>query len=151
MDGPAVRVPGLRALAERDTEPLARLMLDAYAGTIDDAGNETIDTARAEVARLLRGEFGTLDTGASVVVERGGSLASATIITAHRGEPFLAFSMTAPTWKRCGLARAGLMDAMNVLHARGERRLHLVVTAGNIAAENLYRSLGFAVGAPPVA
>ena len=123
-------------------------MLDAYAGTIDDAGNETIETARAEVVKLQRGDFGALDA-VSVAVEREGALASATIVTRERGEPLLAFSMTAPRWKRCGLARAGLLHVMHALHQRGEARLHLVVTAGNTPAENLYRSLGFVAGVPP--
>lgn len=139
---------GLRALLPADAEGLARLMLEAYAGTIDDAGNETIETARAEVSKLQRGEFGALDA-VSVVVEREGLLASATVVTRERGEPLLAFSMTAPRWKRCGLARAGLLHVMHALHRRGERRLHLVVTAGNTPAENLYRLLGFVIGEPP--
>jgi ribosomal protein S18 acetylase RimI-like enzyme len=138
------------APSDADAEPLARLMLDAYAGTIDNAGDETIETARVEVAKLVRGDFGPFDAASSVVVERDHALASATIITRDRGEPLLAFSMTAPRWKRQGLARAGLLHVMHGLHARGECRLHLVVTAGNTPAESLYRSLGFVVGAPPV-
>ncbi|MFO0830978.1 MAG: GNAT family N-acetyltransferase [Phycisphaerales bacterium] len=139
---------GLRRLDAGDAEKLARLMLDAYAGTVDDAGNETIETAREEVGRLLRGEFGALDAPASVVVERDGLLASATLVTRERGEPFVAFSMTAPAWQRRGLARAGLVHVMRTLAMRGEQRLHLVVTAANTPAVSLYRSLGFVEGKP---
>ena len=141
---------GMRALSPTDTEALARLMLDAYAGTIDDSGNETIETARAEVQRLMRGDYGALDS-VSRVVERDGTLASATIVTHHRGAPFIAFSMTAPSWKRQGLARSGLLHVMHALASRRERQLHLVVTKGNTPAENLYVALGFTPGSPPAA
>ncbi len=139
---------GLRAVRPDESELLARLMLDAYAGTVDDAGNETFETALEEVGRLLRGEFGGFDAAASLVIQREGELASATLVTRERGEPFVAFSMTGPRWKRQGLARAGLLHVMHSLAIRGEQRLHLVVTAANIPAVTLYRSLGFVEGKP---
>lgn len=155
------RIHGARTPAPTDAEPLAQLMFDSYRRTIDDAG-ETLDDARSEVAKLFRGDFGTFDIAASLVVaqDRGRSaadvadqsapLASATLITRDRtkyatGEAFLAFSMTAPAVKRQGLARAGLLHAIHILHARGESRLHLVVTRANTPAVRLYESLGFVV------
>lgn len=140
--------PGTRPLTTHDAAALAHLMYHAYLGTVDDAG-ESPDDARTEVARLFRGDFGTLDP-ASLVIDLGGTLSSATIITRDKtrfatGEPFLAFSMTAPATKRRGLARAGLHSAMHTLGSRGEPRLHLVVTRANTPALGLYQSLGFAV------
>jgi len=66
------------------------------------------DDARRDVAKLIGGDFGSMDWGASVVAERAGVLTSVTIMTRDRvvplplaaGEAFLAFSMTAPAWKR---------------------------------------------------
>lgn len=144
-----------------EAERLARLMLESYRGTIDDEG-DTIEVARVEVRRLLAGEFGEFDGGASIVLEARGEggggegcvdgeeLAAATLVTRHHGAPFVAFSMTAPAWKRRGLARAGLRHAMGVLAARGEWLLRLVVTEGN-PAEGLYAGEGFVreVGPPP--
>lgn len=146
---------GVRPFVPEDAEGLARLMLDSYRGTVDDDG-ETLDDARSTVAALIAGDFGALDRAASVVVEREGGLVSATIITRDRvapppltaggGEAFLAFSMTAPAWKRRGLARASLMHVVGLLHRRGEPRVHLVVTRTNTPAVMLYRSLGFKDG-----
>ncbi len=144
---------GLRPFTPADAEPLAHLMLDSYRGSVDDNG-ETLDDARRDVTKLLAGEFGALDWGASTVVEGPDGLASATIVTRDRvapppldpGEAFLAFSMTAPPCKRRGLARAGLTQLIATLQTRGESRLHLVVTRTNTPAVSLYRSLGFMPG-----
>lgn len=152
---------GARVPVASDAAALARLMLDSYAGTIDDAG-ETLQDAVGEVAKLLAGDFGAFDAAASLVVQRDGpagrSLASATLITRNTGtmkgpigvtigvgEAFLAFSMTAPAFKRQGLARAGLVAVMSRLRDQGEARLHLVVTRANLPALRLYESLGFVV------
>lgn len=134
--------PLARPIRPEDASELAALMLQAYRGTIDDAG-ETPDEARAEVDRLLSGGYGAFDAAASEVVERGGELVSATMVTRYEHCPLIAFSITAPSWKRQGLARAGLLRAMSRLAERGEPTVQLVVTKGNDAAEALYLSLGF--------
>ncbi len=128
-------------------------MLDSYRGSVDDNG-ETLDDARRDVTKLIAGDFGAMDWGASIVVEAGDILSSARIVTRDRvappplapGEAFLAFSMTAPAWKRQGLARSGLSHVIELLRSRGEPRLHLVVTRTNTPAVMLYRSLGFEIG-----
>jgi len=133
-----------RALHESDTLPLAKLMLDAYRGTIDDEG-ESLDDAIGVVKSLFKGVFGVLDTGASVVFAEKGNLLAATIVTHHEDHPLVAFSMTHPTATRRGLARRGLRHAIGQLARSGCRDLRLVVTSGNLAAEALYASEGFAV------
>ncbi len=82
-------------------------------------------------------------SGAGGGAER--AFAAATLVTRVKGEPFVAFSMTAPAWKRRGLARAGLVRAMNRLREAGETQVSLVVTRANEPAVRLYESLGFAV------
>lgn len=140
-----------RSPSAADASQLARLMLDAYAGTTDDSG-ESLEDAHGEIAKLFAGDFGAFDAPASLVLCREGVIASATLITRNLGvmgrpvgvgEPFLAFSMTAPRFKRQGLARAGLVCVMTRLRDRGEPRLHLVVTRANAPAVRLYQSLGF--------
>ncbi len=136
-----------------DADALAQLMLDSYRGSVDDTG-ETLQDARGAVAQLFSGDFGAPDPELCLVVDDGTALAAATIVTRDRvappplkpGEAFLAFSMTAPTWKRKGLARAGLTHVIDVLRTRGESRLHLVVTRTNEPAMRLYQSLGFVQG-----
>ncbi len=144
-----VVISGGRLPRADDAEALATLMYDAYRGTIDDTGETREDTC-VEVEKLFRGDFGALDIPASLVVERDGKLASATIVTRDRtkyatGEAFVAFSMTAPEWKRQGLARLGLLHVISLLRGRGEPRVHLLVTCENTPAVRLYESLGFVV------
>ncbi|MCY2967085.1 MAG: GNAT family N-acetyltransferase [Planctomycetota bacterium] len=134
--------PGARRPVPADRQDLADLMLAAYRGTIDDSG-ETIDDARAEIDRLFAGEYGEFLPDCSEIIERDGKLVSATLVTRYQGKPLLAFSFTAPHWQRCGLARAGMLRAMDRLCGQGETELGLVVTSGNKPAEALYASLGF--------
>jgi len=147
-------LPGLaRTCASSDAEQLAALMLDSYRGTVDDEG-ETIEDARCAVAALIAGEFGAVDWDASVVFEREGRVVSAALVTRDRvappplvaGEAFLAFSLTAASEKRRGLARAGVIHVVEILRRRREPRLHLVVTRANAPAVTLYRALGFETG-----
>ena len=125
-----------------DMESLAHLMVDAYRGTIDDQG-EGIDDARAEIRRVFEGAYGPFLATSSDVVERDGAIVAATLVTRWQGSPFVAFAMTAPAWKRSGLARASLQRCMQHLVAAGLHRLALVVTCGNAPAERLYETMGF--------
>lgn len=150
-DEPEVAACALREPAGADAEMLAVLMLESYRGTVDDSG-ETIDDARREVGKLLGGEYGEFLPRVSLVFEDAAGagaaareLAAATLVTRVKGEAFVAFSMTAPAWKRRGLARAGLARVMNRLRAAGETQVSLVVTRANGAAVGLYESLGFVV------
>ncbi|MCC6678827.1 MAG: GNAT family N-acetyltransferase [Phycisphaerales bacterium] len=135
--------PLARVIGPRDGPALAELMLAAYRGTIDDAGEGPAE-AMAEVERFLSGAYGPANLTASDVTERQGRLVSATLVTMMEGLPLIAFSMTAPEWKRRGLARAGLLRAMHRLRDCGHPSVRLVVTRGNTPAEALYAQLGFA-------
>jgi GNAT superfamily N-acetyltransferase len=142
--GACTRVPvvGMRSPLASDIPGLAALMHAAYHGTTDDEG-ETEADALIEVQKTFAGEYGAFDPNCSrIVVNRGESL-SATLVTRWQDRPFVAFSMTAPTSKRTGLARACLIDVMQDLLAHGERELRLVVTSANVPARSLYESLGF--------
>jgi RimJ/RimL family protein N-acetyltransferase len=127
-----------------DAAAIAELMLAAYRGTVDDAGEGPEEAAR-EVARLFVGDFGPFDFDVSEVVVRDGVVVAATLVTEYEGLPLIAFSMTAPAWKRRGLARAGLVRAMARLRAAGRERVDLAVTATNTPSRRLYESLGFEV------
>jgi ribosomal protein S18 acetylase RimI-like enzyme len=132
----------LRSPTERDVEALGELMYRAYLGTIDYE-DETLEQSVEEVRKTYRGDYGRFDSEHSSVAERGGLLASATLITRWQDRPFVAFSMTDPRFSRQGLARASLERSMGLLRQDGERELRLVVTLANEPALNLYESLGF--------
>lgn len=134
--------PESRPLNERDAAALARLMLDAYRGSVDDEG-EGPDEAKAEIDRLFAGAYGPFNGGASEVTAREGRIVAATLVTEHDGVALIAFSMTSPEWKRRGLARAGLLRTMERLRRAGRREVWLAVTATNEPARRLYEFIGF--------
>jgi GNAT superfamily N-acetyltransferase len=139
------RPPRARALGSADAAALARLMFDAYKGTIDDEG-EPFEGAVAEVNKTFEGGYGPMVWGASFVtpsVEDPAVLDSASVVTLWREEPLLAFSMTRPEAKRRGHAEALIRASARSLAGLGHGRVVLVVTAGNVAAERLYEKLGF--------
>jgi GNAT superfamily N-acetyltransferase len=117
-------------------------MLAAYKGTVDYTG-ESVEAAAEEMAKTFAGAYGLYLPQHSYVVEHGATLVSASLVTRREGLPLLAFVMTTPDWKRLGLARATVGNAMQDLHEAGENRLELAVNAMNQPALNLYRSLGF--------
>jgi len=135
---------GIRCPLNSDVPRLAKLMLAAYSGTTDDEG-ETEHDALVEIEKTFKGEYGAFLPECSKLVERNGELLSATLITIWEGLPFVAFSFTAPTSKRTGLARACMVSAMQELFARGDREIRLMVTLANLPARTLYESLGFTV------
>ncbi len=125
-------------------EQLARLMLCAYRGSVDDEG-ETFEDAVAEVGRTIEGGYGTLLTNCSFLhrEQRGSRIISASIVTLYRGAPLLAFSMTHPDHVRRGLAGSLLAASIVALQAEGHSLLNLSVHRDNEAAIALYRSFGF--------
>ena len=138
------KVTGMRSPVEGDSSQLAKLMCAAYRGTIDDEG-ESEDVALEEVRKTFAGEYGAFLPHCSKVVAPSQELLHATLVTRWEGRPFIAFSMTEPSAKRTGLARACLVNAMQDLRVQGESELRLVVTLANLPAMSLYESLGFVV------
>jgi len=136
-----------RPVRDHDRPALAALMLTAYRGTVDDTG-EGPEEAAAEISRLIKGAYGPFDAAVSEVVFREGSVVNATLVTEYQGHTLIAFSMTAPEWKRRGLARAGMLRVMDRCRRAGRAKVFLAVTAANTPALRLYESLGF-VEAPP--
>lgn len=128
-----------------DAETLADLMLQAYAGTIDDDGG-IMEDARSEVAHYFSGEYGDpITDSCRLARDTDGNGACATLIT-RWGEqelPLVAFVMTHPDHQGRGLARNLLERSIRSLREAGETRLRAVITDGNTASERLFRSLGF--------
>ena len=128
--------------APEDQPAFARLMFDAYAGTVDDEG-ETLADAEAEMARIFAGAYGPFDPECSFLARDAGEVVSASLITQFEGRPLIAYTFTTPRRQRKGLARALLTRSIAALRDRGDTTLVLFVTASNDPAEHLYESLGF--------
>jgi GNAT superfamily N-acetyltransferase len=132
------------SISHDDIEALGLLMLEAYRGTIDYEG-ETLEEAISEVRGTLEGKYGTFLSDCSYMIEERGEAVSASMVTFSEElkQPLLAFSMTHPDFKRQGMAVFLLKKTINALADRGFEDLYLVVTDGNVEAQDLYRKMGF--------
>lgn len=139
---PPTQLEGVRAVLASDREPLARLMLAAYRGESDD-DNNTLEDAHEEIRKTFAGEYGEFLPETSVIIERDGDIATATLITRFEELPYVCFTMTAPQFKRQGLARASLLASIQNLQNAQETVLRLMVTSSNTPALRLYEHLGF--------
>lgn len=130
---------------EDDRLGLAGLMLDAYAGTIDDDGG-VIEDAVVEMDNYLRGEYGVplLDVS-RIALDADGGYASAILITrwGRQDLPLVAFAMTAPAWQGKGIGLLLLQHSLAALAASGERAIRAVITEGNFPSERLFAKGGF--------
>ncbi len=128
----------IRQLRATDRDALARLMLDAYVGTIDYEG-ETLDEAVDEVDVWLRASPMLAHSYAAVI---GGRMVSAVLVTTVDDLPFVSNVMTDPDHKGAGLGRTVVEVALRSLRASGHQRLVLYITKGNLASERLFAAAG---------
>jgi lactoylglutathione lyase len=132
--------PDARSPTTADREPLARLMLDAYRGTIDDEG-ESIDDAREEVDGWLA-SAPNLDSS-RVVEASDGTLASAVLVSRLGELPIIAYAMTAPPHRSRGLASSLLSEVVSSLASKDERAVVAFITDGNLPSERVFTRAGF--------
>jgi FR47-like protein len=128
----------IRSPSLDDGDGLSRLMLDAYVGTIDYDGENLAD-AKVEVEEYFSSEP-LLEC--SRVVEIGGELAAATLVSLWNGAPLIAYVMTRSSRKGQGLARVVLVSALDCLARTANRQVHAFITEGNTASERLFMGLG---------
>ncbi|HUG08176.1 MAG TPA: GNAT family N-acetyltransferase [Acidimicrobiia bacterium] len=131
--------PRVRSISRADHEGLARLMLDAYVGTIDYE-DEGLEDAIEEVRSFLDDGDALLDR--SYLVEDDGTIVSAVLVSLYEGMPFVGYVMTLPPHKDQGLARLVTVTALERLAADGHETVVLYITAGNTPSEALFRSVG---------
>jgi GNAT superfamily N-acetyltransferase len=127
-----------------DQRELASAMFDAYRGGVDDPG-ATLDDALGSVRTFFDAGFGPPRFDCSFVALDGGRIVAVTLVCMLERRPLLAQAYTLPPWQNQGLARTLIQLSMNALLERGESTLALVVTVGNVPAQHLYESMGFAV------
>ena len=133
-----------RAVQAEDANDLAILLYAAFRGTIDDEG-EPFSAAVREIDKTMAGDYGRLLSDCSFVIEKGDFISSACLISWYEPVegPFVVFTMTRPESKSQGMARFLLEKSINALISRGDTKLTLIVTDGNLPAQHLYTSLGF--------
>lgn len=129
----------MRSIARDDLEDLARLMLDAYVGTIDYE-DENLEDAMEEVRSFLDDDRALLDR--SYLVDDDGTIASAVLVSMSEGRPFIGYVMTRASHKSRGLARLVTTTALERLAADGHEMVVLYITEGNTPSESLFHSVG---------
>lgn len=128
-----------------DLEELARLMLDAFKGTIDDDG-ETHEDALNEVRAYFAGERGGPQRAdCSKVYEIRKKIISACLVAEWKEQqvPIIAWIMTGSEMKRQGLARSLLIATLHSLRDLEYAEVQASITDGNTPAEQLFTQLGF--------
>ena len=123
-----------------DHEPLARLMLTAYDGTIDYDG-ETIVDARDEVRRYFDGN--PLLDCSWLRLEDAEPVSAVLVGWSTRDCPIVSYVMTAPSRKAQGLAADLLARALASLASHGHADVVAWVTEGNTPSERLLARAGF--------
>lgn len=133
-EGISIRMP-----RRDDLEALARLMLDAYRGTIDYEG-EGMDEAIAEVRGHLGGSP-LLEH--SIAAVAGDEIVSSCLVSEAEGLVIVGYVMTAATHKGRGLGTFVSERALYSLRASGAEEVDAWITEGNIPSERIFRRLGF--------
>ncbi len=128
----------VRPIAHDDLDSLARLMIDAYVGTIDYE-DEDYDDAVEEVRGYLDGDP-LLEN--SYLAEVAGEVASAVLVELVDGAPFIGYVMTVTACKGSGLARLVTTTAMSSLASDGYSKVAFYITVGNKPSEALFKSVG---------
>ena len=131
-----------------DTNALGGWMLNAYRGTLDDAG-ETPEQACDEVRRFFEGACGSVEAPACIVGEHGGRPVCASLCGRCDGgghvpaAPLVAYAVTAPADQGQRLAAAAIARALRALAKAGHGRACAVITTGNLPSEATFKRLGF--------
>lgn len=129
----------VRSITTGDIDGLARLMLNAYVGTIDYEDEDLAD-ATEEVRSFF--ESGHPLLGGSYLVEREGTFVSAALTSMSESMPCIGYVMTLPEYKNRGLARLVTTASMESLADDGHSKVVLYITDGNRPSEALFRSVG---------
>ena len=130
-----------RPLQAQDIGGLGQLMLLAFQGTVDDAG-ETAEEHLVEAEKTVVGGYGALIDDANFIAEHDRTMVGAVIVTEWQRRPLLAFVLVLPDYRDRGLGTALISRSAAELRALGYTEWTLAVTSGNPAMA-LYERLGF--------
>lgn len=128
----------VRHVERADHEALARLMLDAYRGSIDDEG-ENIEDARTAIDHY----FETIVWPHSFVIVGGDQpLAMSMVVIVDRFH-YIDPVATAAGHKGQGLGRIAVATSLRSLTKSGITEVGAVITVGNAPSERLFTRFGF--------
>ena len=134
----------IRNVVSEDQEILAKAMLDAYMGTVDQM-EDTFDEALTEVRNILNGGYGQFMAKASFLIEQNDEVASVILVNLYDGKPLITEIFTGKMYYRQGMAGVLIRASMNVLFEMSYEELVLNVMPENTGAIKLYEGLGFRV------
>jgi ribosomal protein S18 acetylase RimI-like enzyme len=129
---------GVRRVERTDYDAAARLMLDAYRGTVDDEG-EGDEEARAAIDHY----FGTIEWPSSVVLVEGDGIVAMSFVVIVDGRHYIDPVATSAAHKRRGLGRTVVLASLRALAAAEVDEVGAVITDGNEPSELLFRRFGF--------
>jgi len=142
--GPAELSLALRSPSRNDIPTLARLMLEAYRGTIDDEG-EDLAGAESEVTSFFESRADAPIPEASIVGEDRAQMVTACLVAwwSETEAPLIAYLVTHPSRQRQGLGSRLLEHGMRRLIELGHEEAWAVITEGNTASEKAFQRHGF--------
>ncbi len=132
------------SITEQSEETLSKLDWDSYSGTVDEGmfANSAEDN-RKMFSSLLSGEYGPVITNASRCVTIEGKPVAMIAVTDIGDGAFLADIAVLPEYRKKGLGKYLLTNAMKEAAAARKKRMTLWVSEDNKPALTLYSSLGF--------
>ena len=145
LGSPEVEGYAVRSVVPGDRAALVKLYYTSY--TRDAVVD--MDDARDDMAKSFEGEFGVLDTDASLVATNGKRLVGS-ILTVENAPwwdtppgPFIINLFVHPDSRRQGLAFYMIVAAARELARKGKKTAALRVMSDNTGAMCLYERLGF--------
>lgn len=131
--------PAIAPATSAGRDALARLLLDAYRGTIDDEGE-----GEAEARQAIDHYLGRLLPAYSVLIEEDGRPVAMSFVVVVGGRHFIDPVATAAARKGRGLGTEAVLHSLAALAGDGVADVGAVITDGNVASERLFRRLDFA-------
>jgi GNAT superfamily N-acetyltransferase len=134
----------IRRVTYDDKERIAKAMLNAYMGTVDQQ-EDTFEEALCEVENIFNDKYGSLITEASLMINGRSEVAAIIFITLYKETPLIIELFTCKNYYKQGMATSLINASMNELLDIGYNQLCLYVKEDNKDAIQLYRKLGFEI------
>ena len=133
--GPALVLRGVRI---SDRSATARLLLEAYRGTIDDEGE-----GDEEAVEAIDDYFSHIIWKHSFVVLEGERMIAMSFVVVVDDRHYIDPVATTASDKGRGIGRRAVIASLASLAAAGVAEVGATITDGNTASERLFISLGF--------